>query len=63
MPHLPAQTGAAGYAISVLNPPWRQRFQGQGGQPGGTGTFTGTILIAPAVERPELTLAVKGLVK
>ncbi len=22
MPHLPAQTGAAGYAISVLNPPW-----------------------------------------
>ncbi len=63
MPHLPAQTGAAGYAISVLNPPWRQRFQGQGGQQGGTGTFTGTILIAPAVERPELTLAVKELVK
>jgi hypothetical protein len=63
MPHLPAQTGAAGYAISVLNPPWRQRFQGRGGQQGGTGTFTGSIFITPAVERPELTLAVKELVK
>jgi hypothetical protein len=62
MPHLPAQTGAAGFAISVLNPPWRQRFQGSGG-PGDTGAFTGTISIAAAAERPALTLAVKELLK
>jgi hypothetical protein len=55
MPHLPAQTGAAGYAISVLNPPWRQRFQNAGG------TFSGGINITSAVERPELSVAIKSL--
>jgi hypothetical protein len=61
MPALPAQTGAAGFAISVLNPPWRQRFQGQGGE--GTGAFTGTIGVTTVLERPALTLAVKELVQ
>lgn len=60
MPRLPVQTGAAGFAISVLNPPWRQRFQGRGD---GAGTFSGGITITTAVERPALTLAVKELVK
>ncbi|HAF14810.1 MAG TPA: hypothetical protein DCK99_14165 [Blastocatellia bacterium] len=55
MPHLPAQTGAAGYAISVLNPPWRQRFQNA------AGTFSGGINITSAVERPELSVAIKSL--
>jgi hypothetical protein len=62
--HLPAQTGAAGFAISVLNPPWRQRFEGQGGDPQSTGTgrFDASITIAATVERPELRLAVKALI-
>lgn len=55
MHHLPAQTGAAGYAISVLNPPWRQRFQNA------AGTFSGGINITSAVERPELSVAIKSL--
>lgn len=63
LPHLPAQTGAAGFAISVLEPPWRQRFEGNGGSGQATGPFTGAISIASAVERPALTLAVKDLVK
>jgi len=56
-PHLPAQTGAAGYAISVLSPPWRQRFQKA------AGTFSGGINIASAVERPQLAVAIKSLLK
>jgi hypothetical protein len=65
IPPLPAQTGAAGFAISVLDPPWRQRFQGQGGDPEttGTGRFIPAVPIAVTVERPELQVAVKGLVK
>jgi hypothetical protein len=62
--HLPQQTGAAGFAISVLNPPWRQRFEGQGGDPDNTGTgkFDPSITVAAAIERPALQLAVKALV-
>ncbi|MGZ5633413.1 MAG: hypothetical protein ACXWIP_21470 [Burkholderiales bacterium] len=59
LPHLPAQSGAAGFAISVLNPPWRQRFRGAGGR----GAFQGGISVTTAVDRPALTLAVKDLVK
>jgi hypothetical protein len=61
---LPAQTGAAGFAISVLNPPWRQRFEGQGGEVGNTGTvkFDPSIIVAANIERPQLKLAVKELV-
>jgi hypothetical protein len=64
LPLLPAQTGAAGFAISVLNPPWRQRFQGRGGSPGstGTGAFNPIYTVAATVERPDLQLAIKKLV-
>jgi hypothetical protein len=58
-PTLPAQTGAAGFAISVLDPPWRQRFQGAGGR----GAFHGNVAVTGVVDRPALTLAVKDLVK
>jgi hypothetical protein len=60
----PAQTGAAGFAISVLNPPWRQRFQGAGGEllHSGDGRFNFTTALAATVERPQLQLAVKNLV-
>lgn len=60
----PAQTGAAGFAISVLNPPWRQRFQGAGGDllPHGDGRFNFSTAIAATVEKPQLQIAVKNLV-
>jgi hypothetical protein len=60
----PAQTGAAGFAISVLNPPWRQRFQGAGGDllHVGDGRFNYTTALAASVEQPQLKLAVKKLV-
>ncbi len=62
MPHLPAQTGAAGFAISVLNPPWRQRFEGQGGPGAIGGGFGGSISIVASVEQPQLQLEIKRLV-
>jgi len=60
----PAQTGAAGFAISVLNPPWRQRFQGAGGSllHSGDGRFNFATAIAASVERPQLQLEIKKLV-
>ena len=60
----PAQTGAAGFAIQMLDLPWRQRFQGAGGSgQTGTGAFVATYAIAAAVEQTSLQLAVKELVK
>lgn len=29
--HVPPQTGSASFALAVLSPPWRQRFEGAGG--------------------------------
>jgi hypothetical protein len=60
----PAQTGAAGFAISVLNPPWRQRFQGAGGDllHHGDGRFHFSTAVAATVEQPQLRIAVKNLV-
>jgi hypothetical protein len=60
----PNQTGAGGFAISVLNPPWRQRFQGAGGKllHTGDGRFNFATSIAATVERPQLQLAIKKLV-
>jgi hypothetical protein len=60
----PAATGAASFAISVLNPPWRQRFQGAGGDllHSGDGRFNYFTAIAASVETPQLKLAVKKLV-
>jgi len=60
----PAQTGAAGFAVAVLNPPWRQRFQGAGGDllHSGTGKFNFTMAITQTVEQPQLKLAVNKLV-
>lgn len=33
--HVPAQTGSAAFAISIVAPPWRQRFEGRGLHPVG----------------------------
>jgi hypothetical protein len=63
LPQMPAQTGAGGFAISVLSPPWRQRFEGRGGSPGrtGSGKFDASITVAAHIERAELQLAVRSL--
>jgi hypothetical protein len=53
---MPQQTGSASFALEVLQPPWRQRFEGtvdhagegQGGSTGGR--FTGTIKVGANVQ-------------
>lgn len=53
---MPQQTGSASFALEVLQPPWRQRFEGtvdhagegQGGSTGGR--FTGSILVGANVQ-------------
>lgn len=37
-PDLTPQAGSASFAVEVLDPPWRQRFQGSGGIPDVTGS-------------------------
>ncbi len=45
---MPAQRGSADFAVEVLDPPWRQRFQGVGGSPQVTGSriFEAPIQVA-----------------
>lgn len=48
---MPQQNGSAEFALEVLQPPWRQRFEGtvdEAGQ-GGDGRFVGRILVAQNV--------------
>jgi hypothetical protein len=48
---MPQQNGSAEFALEVLQPPWRQRFEGtvdEAGQ-GGDGRFVGGILVAQYV--------------
>lgn len=56
------QDGAAGFAIGLLNRPWRQRFQGSGARPDyvGTGAFVPNIMIAPHITQEELHVLIKG---
>jgi len=51
-------------AIELLNPPWRQRFQGTGGRPNvtGTGAFVTNVAIAPRITQVELQQLIKGFV-
>lgn len=56
-PLMVEQTGSANFAVSILNRPWRQRFQGEGGPRAcfqGTGAFVPALTIAPRVELAEL---------
>ena len=64
-PALAPQTGSAGFAIEVLNLPWRQRFEGSGGNPKftGTGEFVPQTRIAANINDANLQTVVKGLVK
>jgi hypothetical protein len=62
---MPAQTGAANFAVELLSRPWRQRFQGSGGKPDftGTGAFVASLVVAPAITQQELHALIKDFVK
>jgi hypothetical protein len=51
---MPSQTGSASFALEVLQPPWRQRFEGTvdhaGEGQGGDGRFIGGIRVAGNVQ-------------
>jgi hypothetical protein len=67
-PNLPIQqTGSAAFAIAVLNPPWRQRFEGvvdhaeKAEDRGGSGRFVAMNMVTAAVQQPVLIAEVKKL--
>jgi hypothetical protein len=59
---MPPQTGGASLAVEVLNPPWRQRFEGTIDHAGGGGTpgFLSSISIAVRVSQPEIKVALQN---
>jgi hypothetical protein len=64
-PGMPQQNGSASFAIELLNLPWRQRFQGQGGKPQmtGVGAFVPYLTVAPQISDADFQVLIKGLVK
>jgi len=61
--HVIAQTGAGAFAVSVLDPPWRQRFEGSGGHPIVTaGGLTHPLSIAARAADPGVRAAVEEVV-
>lgn len=63
-PSMPQQTGSASFAVEVLNPPWRQRFEGTKDYAGGSGSpgFASWISIASRVADVTTRNAVESLV-
>jgi len=62
--NMPQQNGSANFAVEVLQPPWRQRFEGtvdHAGEGGGDGRFIGGIMIAKNVENVTVQNAYKDL--
>jgi hypothetical protein len=59
-PNMVPQNSSAGFAIALLNYPWRQRFQGAGN--GGSGAFVPRFAVANLIAETTLQTAVKGLV-
>jgi hypothetical protein len=62
---MPSIDGSASLAIEVLDPPWRQRFEGtvdQAGTGGGSGAFAPFLLIANRVTDQATVTAVNRLV-
>lgn len=56
-PTMVEQNGSANFAVAILNRPWRQRFQEQGGDRAcfqGTGAFVPSIIVAPRVAQQDL---------
>jgi hypothetical protein len=66
-PDLTPQTGSAAFAVEVLDPPWRQRFQGTGGTPDVTGSrvFNAPVHVAELASEQataeRLNIALQGL--
>lgn len=62
-PTMPAINGSASFAIEVLNPPWRQRFEGTVDQAGAgsSGAFSGFVMIAARVFDAATLTAVRQL--
>jgi hypothetical protein len=64
-PTMPPQNGSANFAVEVLQPPWRQRFEGtqdNSGQGQGNGVFVGGIVVAKNVLDPATQNAFKQLI-
>lgn len=62
---MPPQNGSANFAVEVLQPPWRQRFEGtvdKAGQGEGSGGFVGGVLVARNVLNPLTQNAFKQLI-
>jgi hypothetical protein len=62
--NMPQQNGSANFAVEVLQPPWRQRFEGtvdHAGEGGGDGRFIGGIMIAKNVQNATIQDAYKEL--
>jgi hypothetical protein len=59
--HLPEQNGSAAFAIELLDVPWRQRFQGEGGIPQvtGTGGFVSDFNVAAIASDEWVSAAVR----
>jgi hypothetical protein len=66
-PQMPPQDGSANFAVEVLNPPWRQRFEGTEDKAGGTGkpgrvNFVPKFAIASRVQDYATVTAFKQVV-
>jgi hypothetical protein len=64
-PTMPPQNGSANFAVEVLQPPWRQRFEGtqdNSGQGQGSGGFVGGVVVAKNVLDPATQNAFKSLI-
>jgi hypothetical protein len=62
-PSMPNIDGSAAFAIEVLNPPWRQRFEGTVDNAGeGSGAFAPFLMVASRVTEDSTRTAVKNLV-
>ena len=63
---MPGQTGSAEFALEMLQPPWRQRFEGlvdHAPQAGGSGKFEASISIGARVAQADTQSAVTAALK
>jgi hypothetical protein len=62
--HVPPQTGAAAFALAMLAPPWRQRFEGAGGTAAPpTGPVRPPLAVAVTAGDASVRLAVEELAR
>lgn len=62
---MPAQEGSADFAVEVLQPPWRQRFQrhGGGGRPGRGAFVVNTKVVARRALRTDVRESIERIVR